>query len=193
MGATFQSKTASYKESEERLRQQLSAASCERPDCQAENEEMVQRIRELTVELAEAKTTLMEASAKHVIAVGESTMKKLEETRMTENGMGKEMKRMKAMEEKTAMEETTMAMEENTTTRAEERKKRSVMKETKAMEEMTMEKTTTKAEERKNQIALKKTKEMKATEEKTMTKEEKTMTKEEKTMTKEELTMTKEE
>merc|ERR1712228_259756 len=163
MGATFQSKTASYKESEERLRQQLSAASCERPDCQAENEEMVQRIRELTVELAEAKTTLMEASAKHVIAVGESTMKKLEETRMTENGMRKEMKRMKAMEEKTAMEE------------------------------MTMEKTTTKAEERKNQIALKKTKEMKATEEKTMTKEEKTMTKEEKTMTKEELTMTKEE
>merc|ERR1719282_737099 len=76
---------------------------------------MARRVRELTVELAEAKTAMMEASARRVIAVGESTMQKLEETRKSENRLRKEMKEVKMMEEKTTS--TMMQMKESAASR----------------------------------------------------------------------------
>jgi len=92
--ASFIAETSTYKESEEILRRQLSAASCERADCVEERKEMAIRIRELTAELAEAKMNRMEAKALKVVAVGEQTVRKMEETIMTETKIREETKEL---------------------------------------------------------------------------------------------------
>merc|ERR1719423_561120 len=86
----YRVKTAVYKESEERLRQQLSAASCGRPDCVAEAEETQRRVRELTSELAEVRKELLEASARHVVATAESTVSKMEAMMKNETSLREE-------------------------------------------------------------------------------------------------------
>jgi len=92
--ASFIAETSTYKESEEILRRQLSAASCERADCVEERKEMAIRIRELTAELAEATMNRMEAKALKVVAVGEQTVRKMEETIMTETKIREETKEL---------------------------------------------------------------------------------------------------